>query len=150
MKASFFSKPLSQLECRIKITSQLLSESECRNLCHDLTQKTETNKISEARHNADKHYLFNIDVDRKGSFLKNTIVCYNRVVVVFELVVSGTQCIHNKTPSFRIKPFLCGQLVRILIDHKREVIFLRLLILMILNKTSRVIRFSDLKRATVA
>ena len=58
MEASFFSKPLSQSECRIKITSQLLSESECRNLGRDLTQKTETNKMAEARHNADKHYLF--------------------------------------------------------------------------------------------
>ena len=57
MEASFFSKPLSQSECRIKITSQLLSESECRNLGHDLTQKTQTNKMAEARHNADKHYL---------------------------------------------------------------------------------------------
>ena len=56
MEASFFSKPLSQSECRIKITSQLLSESECRNL-GDLTQKTHTNKMAEARHNADKHYL---------------------------------------------------------------------------------------------
>ena len=53
MEASFFSKPLSQSECRIKITSQLLSESECRNLGHDLTQKTLTNKMAEARHNAD-------------------------------------------------------------------------------------------------
>ena len=58
MEASFFSKPLSQSECRIKITSQLLSESECRNLGRDLTQKTQTNKMAEARHNADKHYLF--------------------------------------------------------------------------------------------
>ena len=58
MEASFSSKPLSQSECRIKITSQLLSESECRDLGHDLTQKTQTNKIGEARHNADKHYLF--------------------------------------------------------------------------------------------
>ena len=57
MEASFFSKPLSQSECRIKIMSQLLSESECRNLGHDLTQKTQTNKMPEARHNADKHYL---------------------------------------------------------------------------------------------
>ena len=57
MEASFFSKPLSQSECRIKITSQLLSESGCRNLGHDLTQKTQTNKMAEARHNADKHYL---------------------------------------------------------------------------------------------
>ena len=57
MEASFFSKPLSQSECRIKIISQLLSESECRNLGRDLTQKTETNKMVEARHNADKHYL---------------------------------------------------------------------------------------------
>ena len=39
MEASFFSKPLSQSECRIKITSQLLSESECWNLGHDLTKK---------------------------------------------------------------------------------------------------------------
>ena len=59
MEASFFSKPLSQSECRIKITSQLLSKSECRNLGHDLTQKTETNKMVEAQHNADKHYLLN-------------------------------------------------------------------------------------------
>ena len=58
MEASFFSKPLSQSEYRIKITSQLLSESECRNLGHDLTQKTQTNKMAEAWHNADKHYLF--------------------------------------------------------------------------------------------
>ena len=58
MEASFFSKPLGQSEYRIKITSQLLSESECRNLGHDLTQKTQTNKMAEARHNADKHYLF--------------------------------------------------------------------------------------------
>ena len=58
MEASFFSKLLSQSECRIKITSQLLSESECRNLGHDLTQKTQTNKMAEAWHNADKHYLF--------------------------------------------------------------------------------------------
>ena len=57
MDASFFSKPLSQSECRIKITSQLLIESECRNLGHDLTQKTQTNKMVEAQHNADKHYL---------------------------------------------------------------------------------------------
>ena len=55
MEASFFSKPLSQSECKIKITSQLLSGSECRNLGHDLTQKTQTNKMAEARHNADKH-----------------------------------------------------------------------------------------------
>ena len=55
MEASFFSKPLNQSECRIKITSQLLSESECRNVGHDLTQ---TNKMAEAQHNADKHYLF--------------------------------------------------------------------------------------------
>ena len=54
MEASF-SKPLSQSECRIKIISQLLSESEWRNLGHDLTQKTETNKMAEVRHNADKH-----------------------------------------------------------------------------------------------
>ena len=58
MEASFFSKPLSQSECRIKITSQLLSESECRNLGHDLTQKSETNEMAEAKHNADKHSLF--------------------------------------------------------------------------------------------
>ena len=58
MDASFFSKPLSQLECRIEITSQLLSESECRNLGHDLIQKTQTNKMAEAQHNADQHYLF--------------------------------------------------------------------------------------------
>ena len=58
MEASLFSKILSQSECRIKITSQLLSESECRNLGHDLTQKTQTNKMVEVRHNADKHYLF--------------------------------------------------------------------------------------------
>ena len=57
MEASFFSKLLSQSEYRIKITSQLLSESECRNLGRDLTQKTQTNKMAEARHNADKHYL---------------------------------------------------------------------------------------------
>ena len=57
MEASFFSKPLSQSECRIKITSQVLSESESRNLGRDLTQKTQTNKMAEARHNADKHYL---------------------------------------------------------------------------------------------
>ena len=57
MEASF-SKWLSQSECRIKITSQLLSESECRNLGCDLTQKTQTNKMVEAWHNADKHYLF--------------------------------------------------------------------------------------------
>ena len=57
MEASFFSKPLSQSECRIKITSELLSESECINLGHDLTQKTQTNKIAEARHNAEMHYL---------------------------------------------------------------------------------------------
>ena len=57
MEASFFSKPLSQSECRIKVTLQLLSESECRNLGYDLTQKTQTNKMAEARHNADKHYL---------------------------------------------------------------------------------------------
>ena len=43
MEASFFSKLLSQLECRIKITLQLLSESECRNLGPDLTQKTQRN-----------------------------------------------------------------------------------------------------------
>ena len=58
MEASFFSKPLSQSECRIKITSQLLSKSECRNLGHDLTEKTQTNKMAEAQHNADKHYFF--------------------------------------------------------------------------------------------
>ena len=46
MEASFFSNPLSQSECRIKIASQLLSESECRNLGHDLTQKTQTNKMA--------------------------------------------------------------------------------------------------------
>ena len=57
MEASFISKPLSQSECRIKITSQLLSESECRNLGCDLTQKTQTNKMAKAWHNADKHYL---------------------------------------------------------------------------------------------
>ena len=57
MEASFFSKPLSQSECRIKITSQVLSKSECRNLGHELTQKTQTNKMAEVRHNADKHYL---------------------------------------------------------------------------------------------
>ena len=57
MGASFFSKPLSQSECRIKITSQLLSESESRSLGHDLTQKIQTNKMAEAQHNADKHYL---------------------------------------------------------------------------------------------
>ena len=45
-------------ECRIKITSQLLSKSECRNLGHGLTQKTQTNKIAEVQHNVDKHYLF--------------------------------------------------------------------------------------------
>ena len=56
MEASF-SIPLSQSECRIKITSQLLSKSECRNLGHDLTQKTQTNKMVEVQHNADKHYL---------------------------------------------------------------------------------------------
>ena len=60
MDASFFSKPLSQSECRIKSTSQL-QESECRNLGHDLTQKTQTNKMVEARHNADTHYLFEVD-----------------------------------------------------------------------------------------
>ena len=48
MEASFFSK----------ITSQLLSESECRILGCDLTQKTQINKMAEVRHNADKHYLF--------------------------------------------------------------------------------------------
>ena len=58
MEASFFSKPLSQSECRIKITSQLPSKSECRNLGRDLTQKTQTNKMTEAWHNADKHSLF--------------------------------------------------------------------------------------------
>ena len=62
MEASFFSKLLSQSECRIKITSQLLSESECRNLGRDLTQKTQTNKMAEARHNADKHYLLFLSV----------------------------------------------------------------------------------------
>ena len=62
MEASFFFKPLSQSECRIKITSQLLSESECRNLGCDLTQKTQTNKMAEARHNADKHYLLTMAV----------------------------------------------------------------------------------------
>ena len=30
----------------------------CRNKGHDLTQKTQTNKMVEARHNASKHYLF--------------------------------------------------------------------------------------------
>ena len=65
------------------------------------------------------------------------------MVVVFELVVSGTQCIHNKTT---VEPLFYGQLVRILIDRKREVIVLRLLILMILNKTLYIIRFSDLKK----
>ena len=60
MKASFFSKLLSQSECRIKIISQLLSESECRNLGRNLTQKTQTNKMAEAQHNADKHYLFKL------------------------------------------------------------------------------------------
>ena len=53
MEASLFSKSLSQSECRIKIISQLLSESECRNLGHDLTQKAQTNKMAEAQHNAD-------------------------------------------------------------------------------------------------
>ena len=48
MEASFFSKSLSQSECKIKITSQLLSKSECRNLGHDLTEKTQTNKMVEA------------------------------------------------------------------------------------------------------
>ena len=57
MEASFFSKLFSQSECRIEITSQLLSESECRNLGHDLTQKNKTNKMVQARHNVDKHYL---------------------------------------------------------------------------------------------
>ena len=61
MEAPFFSKPLSQSECRIKITSQLLSESECRNLGHDLTQKTETNKMAEVWHNADKPYLLHLE-----------------------------------------------------------------------------------------
>ena len=60
MEAPFFSKPLSHSECRIKITLQLLSESECRNLGCDLTQKTQTNKMAEARHNADKHYLLTL------------------------------------------------------------------------------------------
>ena len=68
MEASSFSKPLSQSECRIKITSQLLSESECRNLGHDLTQKTQTNKMAEVRHNADKHYLFVITYE----YMSNT------------------------------------------------------------------------------
>ena len=62
MEASFFSKPLSQSECRIKITSQLLSESECRNLGHDLTQKIQTNKMAETRHNTDKHYLLQFTI----------------------------------------------------------------------------------------
>ena len=62
MEASSFSKPLSQSECRIKNTSQLLSESECRNLGHDLTQKTQTNKMVEAQHNAYKHYLLHLSV----------------------------------------------------------------------------------------
>ena len=62
MEASFFSKPLSQSECRIKITSQLLSESECRNLGRDLTQKTHRSKMAEVRHNADKHYLLHLSV----------------------------------------------------------------------------------------
>ena len=66
MEASFFSKAFSQSECRIKITSLLLSKSECRNLGHDLTQKTQTNKMVEARHNADKHYLF-INISRNVS-----------------------------------------------------------------------------------
>ena len=57
MEASFFSKLLSQSECRIKITSQLLSESECSIRGDDLTQKTKTNKMAQAGHNADKHYL---------------------------------------------------------------------------------------------
>ena len=48
MEASFFSKPLSQSEYRIKITLQLLRESECRNLGYDLTQKIQTNKMAEA------------------------------------------------------------------------------------------------------
>ena len=65
MEASFFSKPLSQSECRIKIISQLLSESECRHLGCDLTQKTQTNKIAEVRHNADKHYLLQRPVDEQ-------------------------------------------------------------------------------------
>ena len=57
MEGSFFSKPLSQSEYRIKITSQLLSKSECRNLGHDLTQKTQRNKMAEGRNNADKSLL---------------------------------------------------------------------------------------------
>ena len=60
MEASFFSKPLSESECRIKITSQLLSKSECRNLGHDLTQ---TKKMAEAQHNADKHYLLTPQIE---------------------------------------------------------------------------------------
>ena len=68
MEASFFSKPLSQSECRIKIISQLLSKSECRNLGHDLTQKTQRNKMVEAQHNADKHYLLNFVFDRKNLY----------------------------------------------------------------------------------
>ena len=62
MEASSFSKPLSQSECRIKNTSQLLSESKCRNLGHDLTQKTKTNQMVEAQHNAYKHYLLHLSV----------------------------------------------------------------------------------------
>ena len=68
-------KPLSQSECRIKITSQLLSESECRNLCRDLTQKTETNKMAEARHNADKHYLFVNNFHNKLNVTEKKLIC---------------------------------------------------------------------------
>ena len=68
MEASFFSKPLSQSECRIKITSQLLSESEYRNLGHDLTQKTQTNKMVEVQHNADKDYLLGSYVTLKSTY----------------------------------------------------------------------------------
>ena len=78
MEASFF-KPISQSECRIKITSQLLSEPECRNLGHDLTQKTQTNKMAEARHNADKHYLFyvamTICIVQTPSILQTVQIC---------------------------------------------------------------------------
>ena len=85
MKASF-SKPLSQSECTIKIMSQLLSKSECRNLGCDLTPKP--------RHNADKHYLL---ILQSIILMQRNFFCYNWVLVVTEFVVSGTQYIAMNT-----------------------------------------------------
>ena len=50
--------------------------------------------VTEAQHNADKHYLFNIDVNQKCSFLRKKITRYSWVLVVIELVLSGFQCMY--------------------------------------------------------